>query len=291
MKRFWLILPILALLWGCGGGGGGGTPTERFFVDGRVLDVATGGPLNPGASVSIAGETTTSDVTDGFFSVEAPTGTTTATVSPPQAGYGTYTFSFPATTGDVDLGDLWVGPERVTVRGTVRDSLTNAPIVGATVRFAGRQGTTNASGVFNLTDVAYASSNLGVFWGILGSASATGYFAGEFSAAGITASANLVNVGDVLLQDAGDDNPPGTPYNLWGNVTPVGEAPGSTVELRRAGTLFRSYTVSGDGRYYFWVPAGTYTVRAVKGSSIGAEKNVNLAQSNQVIQTNVELGP
>ena len=292
MNRILCLLVVLLLaIAGCGGGGGGGTPAEEFFVDGRVLDVATGGPVNPGASVTIAGNSTTSDIIDGFFSVDAPAGTTSALVAPVQAGYGAYTFTFSPTSGDVDLGDLWVGPERVTVRGTVRDSISNLPIAGATVRFAGRQATSNASGVFNLTEVAYASSNLGVFWGILGSASAAGYFSAEFSTSGITAASGVVNVGDVMLQNAGDDDPPGTPYNLWGNVTPTGDAPGSTVELRKSGTLFRTYTVSGDGRYFFWVPAGTYTVRAVKGSTVGASKNVTLSQSNQVLQTDVELGP
>ncbi len=281
--RIWLFLACVMLV-GCAGTG---PSTSSGSVIGRVLNVSTGGPPNPAATVQIASATTTTSLADGSFTLAAQNGTTALTVDngfPPA-----WVFSIGPVDGNTDVGDLWVGPERVTLTGVVRDATTNAIVPGAIVRFGGRIGQTNLSGVFSLIDVAYSSATQTAFWGIVGDVRATGFFRTEFSAQPNIAVGGVVDVGDILITPTSDPNPPGIPYNIWGVVTAPGGAIGSIVRLKQGGSDVRVFNVGADGRYLFFVVPGTYTISASKGASTAPDIVVTLTQPNEVIRRDVTI--
>jgi hypothetical protein len=292
MRTITLLLAFLTTLTlvACGGGGGGGASSTgggTQSIVGRVVDIGTTGPVTPAPTIRIGGLSETANSSDGSFSIDAAFGSTSAIVDASGAGYGTWSFPVPNTTDAIDLGDLYVGPQRVTVRGTVRNAITNDPIANALLTFAGRSALTNSSGQFSMPEVAYSNTSQTGFWGVFGRAEATGFFASEFSANGQTASSGVVTVDDVLLVPATDD-PPGFPYNIYGQVLPSATGGGLTVELRQGGSAVRTVTSSPNGTFYFWVPAGTYTIRAIKSGSF-AESNVSLTSQNQVVRRDVSF--
>jgi hypothetical protein len=280
-----LVLAALTLVGCGGGGGGGGTPGQKVRVTGFVLSAVSGGSISPPPSVQIGSASVLTDVTDGSFAIEAPKGATEVLVT--SEAFGTFRFTVPPLVEDnTDLGELWVGPQKITVTGTVLDSSTNLPVSGATVKFGGRIGTTNAQGKFSLAEVAFAPG--GAFGSIQGVVQASGFFAGSFTGEGLTPTGGTIDVGNVLLTPLGEDNPPPGPYNIWGRVTPSADAPGTTVMLKEGGTAVRQTTVGQDGRYFFWVPAGNYQLVFTKGN-LGATATVTLTDSNQVVQKDVTL--
>lgn len=281
------MLSAAVVMTACGGGGGGGGGTSTTVV-GRVVSVVTGGPPNPASSVQVAGQSALTSLADGSFQLPR-SGASVLTVDSLGLGFGVFTFAIPSGSGVVDVGDIWIGPERVTVTGVVRNATNNAPIAGAIVNFAGRQGATNAGGVFTLNEVAYSSATQAAFWGIAGSARAPGFFRREFSAQPNLADGGVVNVGDILLTPLSDPNPPGFPFNIWGIVSAPGGAVGSVVRLQQGGTDVRVTNVGSDGRYFFFVLPGTYQIVASKGGSNAPTIDVTLNEANEVIQRNVVI--
>lgn len=281
----------LALAIGCGGGGGGGGGNGGGLgsVVGRILDVRTGAAPNPQATVQTSAANGLTDSADGSFTVASSTGTTQVTVIG-GVGIPVFTFETAPVNGTTDIGDLWVGPETVTVRGKVLDSTTSDPVIGATVSFAGRTATTNTNGVFQLQNVAYASSTQVAFWGIAGSAKATGYFLNEFSAAPNAAIGGVVDVNDILLTPVSNPDPPGVPYNIWGKISPAADAPGTVVTLKQGGSTVRIFNVPADGVYLFWVPPGTYKISYQKGPKTAPDATATLDKPNSVVRKDATLG-
>ncbi|MEQ1822386.1 MAG: hypothetical protein ABL949_07745 [Fimbriimonadaceae bacterium] len=282
MKRIALLLLIL-LIVACGGGGGGGSAPATLV--GRILDVKTGGPISPKATVQV-GSQSVQTADDGSFQLAVTTGTTSLTVD--ANTYGAFQFTFPAAADVTDVGDLWVGPQKVRVTGRVLNSSDNQAVVGGTVSFAGRRAVTNSVGTYVLNDVAYSSTNLAAFWGIVGNSKATGFFKVDFTAAGKTASAGTVTLDDLRMTPQGDSNPPPFPFTLWGRISPSINAPGTIVTLKLSGTPVRIFNVGADGAYYFWVLPGSYTIEAVKGTLTG-NSSATITQTNQVVQKDVSL--
>lgn len=287
MNRLKLALAVLTaiLLGGCGGGGGGG-PSGSASLIGRVLSITTGGPTNPAASIQgVSGSpSTNSDLTDGSFTLTpVSNGTTQAKVIPNQNGWPVFTFTFPGAQGNTVIGDLWVGPEQVTLHGRILSTVNSQPIANASVSFGGQNGTTNASGVFDLPGVAYSSDTQSAFWGIVGTARANGFFKTDFNAAPNLAVGGVVDVGDILLTPSNDPNPPGPPYNITGRVLPIGGSAGCVVTLKQGATELRKYNVGNDGKYYFWIVPGTYTVTYQKNAQTAPDQIVNLTQPNQTV--------
>jgi hypothetical protein len=289
MKSYLLWLSAIALTFvltiGCGGSGGGGGSSATLI--GRVLSVTTGGPLNPAATVQQVGgsPSTSTDLADGSFSLaNVPSGTTQAQVVSNQVGWPTFTFNFPAATGTTVIGDLWVGPEQVTLRGRVLNSTNANPVANADVTFGGQNGKSGSDGVFNLTGVGYSSATQTAFWGIVGSVRANGFFKSDFNAApNVKDGANVVNVGDILITPANDTNPPGPPYNITGRVFPIGTSTGCIVTLKQGATELRIFNVGNDGKYYFWITPGSYEITYQKGAQSAPTQNVNLTQPNETI--------
>jgi hypothetical protein len=282
---------LAGLMFGgaCGGGGGGGTSGGGATLVGRVLQVETGGPPNPQASVQVGSRSTLTDPGDGSFQLGVPTGTAALTVDTMTQTSGVWQFAFAPASGVTDVGDLWVGPERVTLRGTVRDSTNNGPVPGATVAFGGRSGATDAFGVFNLTDVAYSSQTQTAFWGIVGTVRASGFFRTDFSAQPNVAIGGVVDVGDIFITPLSDPNPPTTPFNIWGMVSAQGGPQGAIVRLKVGGNDVRVFNVGADGRYLFFVVPGTYTISASKGAQTAPDQQVTLTSANQVIRRDFNL--
>ena len=265
---------ILFFALGCGGGGGGGgttTPTT-VTVSGSILWIETLNPTNPASTVAIGGKSTTTDLGSGFFSVEVPAGQTQATVTfvPGGGSPVVSTFTFPAATRDVDLGDLYIGPSSVTVHGRLVSSADASPIAGGTVSFAGRTAISASDGSFNLTNVAYPTSNFAGFLSLSGTAAATNFFNQSFQPSG-TATSGVVNIGDVALVASGTDSPPALPANLVVSVQPIASSGGTLVSVKQGGVVVTSGTVGGDGRVQFWLPIGAYTLTATKGALSGTQ--------------------
>jgi hypothetical protein len=288
MNRLTLVLfgLFLAIVLGCGGGGG--TPPQRIDAFGRVLSIETGGPTNPPASVQMGGVSGLTSPADGSFVLQnVASGAALLVVDTLSAG-GVFNFNVAPVTATTDLGDLYVGPQKVSLTGTVRSAASAEPVPNALVSFAGRTALTNAQGVFVLTQVAYSSQTTAVFEGIVGSARANTFFPTNFNAFG-TPVAGVIALDDILLTPATDTTPPPVPYNIYGRVSPSSSAPGTTVTLLEGGTPARQVTVGSDGFYFFWMPAGTYTLTFQKGALAAPNQTVTLEQSNQVVRRDVTL--
>jgi hypothetical protein len=274
-------------LGGCGGGGGGGGTVR---ADGRVLSVSTGGPPNPPATAQIGGASTQTESDSGVFILNVAPGATTLAVLHPV--FPTFTFDFPPITANTTLGDFWIGPETVTIVGSVIHAQTSEPIPDALVLFAGKRATTAQDGEFTLTGVAYDSQNDFVFQGILGTVQKSGFLTTQFTA-NQNPVGGVITLPPILLAPISDPNPPGPPYNLWGVVTVQGGTPtGTTVTLLESGTPIRRYAVGGDGRYYLWAVPGTYVLRFEKtGFQTVDIPVIGFDSPDDVIRNDVTLVP
>ncbi len=268
MRNLWLGLLGLMLL-GCGGGGGGGTVMATII--GRVLWVETNAATDPASSVSAGGVSGTTDPIDGFFSLTVPRGTSQVTVSFTPAGAPTpvvMTFAFAPVVGSVDLGDLYIGPDQVTVHGTVTDASDGSLVQGATVTLGGRSATTDFVGEFNLLNVAYSVASPAAFGDLLGEVSKTDFVTRQFNPP-VTATLGVVEVGTLVISPESLTTPPPFPVNLTGTVLPSPDGAGATVEILDGLTVIRTTTADGAGQYGVWVPVGTFTVKATSGLKTG----------------------
>lgn len=291
MNKMLIILLVFVtslLLGACGGGGGGGGGTTHL-ASGRVLSVTSGGPPAPAATVQIGSRTDTTDV-DGLWSMNVNDGASSATVS---SSFPTFTFTFPSVIADTDLGDFWIGPEAVTVVGSVVDSSTGLPVPDATIVFGGKRTTTNANGDFTLLEVAYDSNADFVFFGILGKATKTGYLQTEF-AANSSPVGGVVTIPLIQMSPLSDPTPPPPPGNLFGTVTLQGggSSSGTTVTVLQGGNPIRQLTVGSDQKYRFWVPPADYTLRFQKAGFQTLDIPITgFTSPDQSFENNVTLIP
>lgn len=277
---------VLLALGACSGGGGAG---ETRQVSGRVLSVSTGGPVDPAATVQIGSRTDRTDA-DGLFSLRAALGATVATVA---SAFPTFTFTFPPISADTDLGDLWVGPEAVTVVGTVVESTTSLPLPDVAIRFAGKRALTNSLGQFTLTEVAYDPGADFVFFGIFGSAEKSGYLRSEFSA-NTPPIGGVVTIPLINLAPLSDPTPPPPPGNLYGTVTLQGggNSSGTIVTVLQGGNPVRQQTLGDDQKYRFWVVPSDYTIRFERSGFQTLEIQITgFTNSDQSFKNDVTLFP
>lgn len=296
MKLLSLALFAMLLLIGCGGGGGGGGTTggdvTRLLV-GRVLWVPTGAPTNPEATVQVGTATAQTNPTDGSFEVAAPTTATEIVViwrATPDSSPVVFTFTVGASTETTDLGDLWIGPETTTVVGRVLSTADSIPIADAEVSFGGRTTKSASDGSWTLTNVAYSSTDLASFLGIQGKVTRAGFNATTFFAAQ-GAIGGIVTIPDILMSPESDPNPPPAPYNIWGTVSPLAFASGTIVQLLENGVPIRQFTVGADGKYAFWVVAGSYVIRANNpgNGKTATDQSITLPTSDTILRKDVAL--
>lgn len=285
------VVALVLALAGCGGGGGGGGGGGTVLVPltGRVLWIESGSGTNPASTVRVGTESTTTDVIDGFFDFNAPTGSTQATVTyaPSSGAPIVRTFTFPALTAQTDLGDLYIGPQEVSVRGKAVDASDGSPVAGATVTLGGRRATSGSDGSFSVEKVAYSATNPAVFLGLDGVVSATNYFARHFSPQSL-ATGGVVQVGSIALTPLGSADPPPPPHTLQGQATPIGQGANATVEVLQSSVVVRSGKADDQGRYKFWLPTGTFTLRATKGAST-AQVTFTVTSTNVIKTVNVQF--
>ncbi len=282
---------LLLLLAGCGGGGGGGGTGGGGTValQGRVLWIVTGTAPDPVATVRAGATSTPTDPIDGFFELAVPVGTSSVSVTyaPPGQAVVVRSFSFPAVSANTDIGDLYIGPQTVTVEGRVADAGTDDPVPGASVTLAGQRATSAVDGRFSIANVAYSPDSETVFLGLQGTASATGYTPRSFNPpAGPLA--GVVDVGTVALSPSGAIDPPPPPFNVRGRVLPAAQGAGAAVTVLQLGSVVRSTTADSDGRFQLWLAVGDYTVRAQKGAAVG-EAPLRIDATNVIKNVDVTL--
>jgi hypothetical protein len=117
----------------------------------------------------------------------------------------------------------------------------------------------------------------------------TNFFLATFSAAPNLAVGGVVNVGDIFLVPESDPNPPPPPYNIWGQITATGGPSGAIVRLKQNGTDVRVFNVGTDGKYFFFVLPGSYTISASKNGSTAPDVNVTLNQATDVIRRDITI--
>lgn len=294
--RLFLCFVAACLLIGCGGGGGGGGSTgggQTRTLVGRVLWVPTGAPTNPASTVQVGSVTATTNLNDGSFEIAAPEAAADVVVvfrPTPGATPVVFTFPIPAGTGITDVGDLWIGPETVVVVGRVVSTVDDSGVANADVSFAGRTVKTSVDGTWTLQGIAYSSTDLASFLGIQGRVTKAGFNATLFFPSQ-GAIGGVVTIPDIRMSPESDPNPPPTPHNLWGTVSPAQLAPGTIVQLRENGQTVRQFTVGSDGRYFFWVVAGNYVIRASNpgNGTSAADQSVSLPTNDTVIRKDVAL--
>lgn len=280
MNRWWLLFLGLVLL-GCGGGGGP-APAVAVLV-GRVLWIESNAAPDPVASVTSSGNSTTTDVVDGSFQLDTAVGATSATISWSDGGAPVvFTFTFPPASGVVDIGDVYIGPDTVTVHGTVVDSSSGLPVEGALVKLAGRTAITAANGEFNVLDVAYSNAAPAAFGDLIGEVSMVLYVTRQFSPP-VNAVAGVVEVGTLQITPESAGDPPPLPANIRGRILPLPAGAGALVELLDGPTVIRSTIADGAGEYRLWVGVGTYTVRATSGLLTGSESVTVTSQNVQQV--------
>jgi len=299
VKTLLLVLIALLMLIGCGGGGGGGgggTNTgggvTRLLV-GRVLWVPTGAPTNPESTVQVGAATAQTNLDDGSFEISAPETATEIIVvwrATPNSSPVVFTFQVPAGVDTTDLGDLWIGPETTTVTGRVLSTADSVPIPDAEVSFGGRTTKTAADGTWTLANIAYSSTDLASFLGIQGKVTRAGFNATTFFPAQ-GAVGGVVTIPDILMSPESDPNPPPSPFNIWGTVSPSQFASGTIVQLLENGVPIRQFTVGADGKYAFWIVAGSYVIRANNpgNGKSAADQSVTLPTSDTVLRKDVAL--
>jgi hypothetical protein len=288
LKPFLLLFAFVAVLIsaGCGGGGGGSTTSSgsTITIAGTVIDVTAGVPKTAvQVQVGTSSVTTLTSTVDGTFTLTAPSGTTELRVN----GALLFAFSFSPITSDTNVGDLWIGPTKISVTGRAVDSNTLQPISGVTATLGGISTVSASNGTFTFSGVAYSAS--GLFPNMPGTLSATNYIGANFNPGSNALSGGVVSVGDIGLVPSSSTTPPGSPYNLWGRVSPLASSPGATVTLSVSGTAYQSTTVASDGTYHFWVPAGTYTIAVTQTGFTAAPVTATLATTNEVLEEDVTL--
>ncbi|MBS1724004.1 MAG: hypothetical protein JSS66_13750 [Armatimonadetes bacterium] len=289
VNRFFLASLVL-LLAGCGGGGGGGGGgTAMVNLQGRVIWIETGSGTNPASTVRAGQNSTTTDVIDGFFEFAAASGTTSVTVTyvPSSGGPIVRTFNFPAATNDVDLGDLYVGPQVVSLKGRIVSAADNSAVPGATIAIAGRLATSAGDGTFSVDGVAYSAANPAVFLGLDGLVTATNFFARHFSPESL-ATGGIVQIGSIALTPEGSNDPPPPPFDVQGTASPVGQGAGCQVDILQGSTLLRRVNADGAGKYTFWLPKGSYTLKATQGSDV-AQTTFSVTDTTVIKTVNVSF--
>ncbi len=269
---------VTVMLTGCGGGGGGGgsTGTGNTTVSGTVLLVETNLPPSPGAVVTIGGQQATTDATGAFtltsVSSSATSGTVTATGEQP------LTLALHLTSGQVNaLGTIYVSSTGYTAiaSGTVASSTNgvNKPISGATVTIGGQSTVTASDGTFTI-------SNLPVGLGTdptthIGNIQATGYVNKPITVQFPLATGSNP-LGTLLLGAPIASSTPGQPFTIYGFVTKGGNPFSTSVTLSPTVGPLVAQTNPVTGEYFFWVPAGTYTVQEL---SSGTSKTVTVTST------------
>jgi hypothetical protein len=131
-----------------------------FSMSGTVHSGSATGPALAGATVAIAGQTTTTSGTGTFSIAGIAAGTYPLTIS--KTGYTTYTNpAYLINANQADLTFYLMQPTTYSMSGRVRSgSATGRVLAGATVAIAGHASTTGLLGAFSITGIAAGTYTL-----------------------------------------------------------------------------------------------------------------------------------
>ncbi len=273
IKTVLVAVAALALLTGCGGGGGGGggSSSGGTTVTGSILLVETNLPPVTAGTISMGGVTGTTNSTGGFALTNVPVNTTTGTVTVSGEQALTLALTLKANTIN-NLGTIYVSATGYTASANGRVVTTSAgvttPVAAAGVTIGGQSAVSAADGTFTI-------ANLPVGLGSdptvpIGNIQATGYVNKPIlSQFPLVAGANPL--GDIPLGAPISSSTPSQPYNIYGFVKSAGAAASTTVSLSPTVGPLIAHTNPTTGEYFFWVPAGTYTV-----TELGTGKTVTV---------------
>jgi hypothetical protein len=233
-----------------------------------VVLVGTGQPPNPPATVIVGRQSVRTSTQEGAFRLRVPTTATQLTVR--TQGLPDFTFNLPPLQAGqtVDLGDLYVGAQTISVQGRIVDALTQQPVGEATITLLGQRVQSNpTTGRFTLNGVAYDPE------GVLdpeGEVRKTGYLPRRFLADQPVID-GVMDVGDLLLLPETDDNPPGQPGNVRGVVqVPASDAVGVRIDVYTppdAPIASESVILSQpSGAFQLWLLPGDYRLVFTKGT-------------------------
>jgi hypothetical protein len=281
-----------ALLAGCGGGGGGGGGSAGTTFYGIVLDSLNGDQGAGGVTVTMGGKTATTRTVDtanadnpvgSFVLTDVPTGTNAATVTPSGGGAQTILLEQPVHSGaNGGVGapvQLFMNIGQVSGRVLLPNGQPAADAF-VTVSATAETFQTNTDGTFLATLVPKGSTQV---FAVKGTASAQKDIVVDYGNNG---------VGDIQLVDDPNPNPPGAPYTLYGAVTVqgVGTPAGTNVILFRNNIQIESTVTGANGFYYFYVPAGQYTVQALRnGFQDTNSGTINLTDPNTPVRTDLTM--
>jgi hypothetical protein len=213
-----------------------------YTLSGTIHSGSTTGSDLAGVTVSIAGQTATTNSTGGFSISGVAAGTYPVAAS--KTGYNNYTGSITVTASQTV--SIVMTPATYTLSGTIHTgSMTGSGLAGATVSVAGKTATTASDGTFSITGIPAGSYTY--------TATKTGYV--SYTSGAFTMSSNLV---------AATYLPPlPTTYSITGTVksmTSSGPAiSGATVYLAgQTLTTGSNGTFSANG-----IAAGTYPINIV----------------------------
>lgn len=131
---------------------------------GAVTDATTGLPV-PGATVSYAGASATTDISGAYTLAKAPLGTYPLTAA--ATGYSSQSQSVTVSSATTTAQGFSLAPLAGSISGVVSDARTGLPVSGAMVSYSGGQAVTDAAGSYSFDPVAEGSYSV--------SAGAVGY--------------------------------------------------------------------------------------------------------------------
>lgn len=298
-KKVWsIVFPVILVLLiiGCGGGGGGGLGGVAI-LKGTIVLVGTGTRPDPAARVSSNGATTTTSVADGTFILNVVPNATILSVE--ATGFPVFEFRLPALEQGrtYELGELYIGPQQVVVRGRVLDALTNEPVREATVTLQGDRTSTDTEGRFIFNKVAYDPEGAFDPEGLVTKSGGTRSYIPQPFVVDQPPISGEITLPDILLAPESSPNPPGQPQNVTGQVqmivteTPIGTRidiytpPAATVPTR---SVFIS---QANGQFGLWLPAGTHRLEFVKTrpstTPLTASRTTTLNSASQQINLGV----
>lgn len=216
-------------------------PIGPGTITGNVVD-GGGNPI-PGASVTGAGLTASTDANGNYVLSNVPAGSVTLVAS--AAGDSPASEAVTVTTGNtVTAPPMTLTSNQGNVTGKVMDS-TSKPIVGATVSFGGGTATTDSTGTYNFTNIPAGTIQL--------VASASGF---QSVTQNVTVTGGSTTTANFTLATANDS--PGAVTGTVTNIATHGVISGATVTWNTT-----SVTSNSSGVYSIAnVAGGTQTVTA-----------------------------
>ena len=209
---------------------------------------STSGAAIAGASVGFGGGTATTDANGNYTLTGVPVGTIQLVAS--ASGFQSMTQSVTVSGGATSTANFTLAPgaSSGSVTGKITNASSGAIVTSATVSWSGGSTTSNASGIYTLTNVPAGTQNItAVKTGYLARTLAVGVTGGATSTLNIPiATAGKISVKVVTSSGAAVS---GATVTIKGGVVPT------TVSGSSSSTgLFTTN----------WIPAGTYTVTVAK---------------------------